>query len=180
MCYGLKDIKIPDSVTNIGMAAFSDCKEMEGVEIPAGVTYIGYGVFYNCENLIDISVNKNNTVYKSVDGVLFNKEMTEILRYPAGLKNTHYKIPNEVKSIGKGAFGGCKRLLSVEIPKGVEVIDDGAFYKCINLGTVKMEDGVNFIGRQAFAGCLNLKNVEIPNSGISIEYDAFDVIVNKN
>ena len=98
-CRDLESITIPNSVTSIGESAFRYCTNLKGITIPSGVTSIGNGAFENCTNLTEIKVSTKNAKYVSVNGVLYNKNKTTIMCYPAGKKDKSYKIINSVSSI---------------------------------------------------------------------------------
>ena len=121
---------IPDSVTEIGNFAFSDCQGLTSIVIPASVTEIGKDAFYCyyplCSELISITVHPENPAFASVNGVLFSKDMTELLVYPTGLRGG-YAIPDSVVKIRDGAFLTYPDLTSVNIPASVIEIGDLAF-----------------------------------------------------
>lgn len=144
-CENLKDVKIPDSVKDIEGSAFSYCESLKDVTIPSSVTNIAGNVFTSCSNLLSINVSENNTCYSSLDGILFNKEKTKLLAYPAG-KSGAYVIPNDVISISGFAFGDCNNLTSIEIPDSVTSIGDYAFSNCKNLTSVIIPSSVTSIG----------------------------------
>ena len=129
---GLTGIFIPDSVTHISGFAFAVCTGLTSIDIPAGVTTITPGSFIYCTRLTDINVDENNPCYSSIDGVLFNKEKTVTILYPAG-KMGEYTIPDIVKEIGYSAFFGCTGLTSITIPSSVTSIGDLVFDGCPNL-----------------------------------------------
>ena len=172
-CSGLTEITIPNSVTCIGSDAFSGCSGLTEVIIPNSVTSIGSTAFSDCSGLTEINVESDNTKYASQDGVLFNKDKTTIICYPAGKTDPEYTIPNSVTSIGDHAFRGCSGLTSVTIPNSVTSIGYGTFYNCSGLTEITIPNSVTSIGSSAFYGCSGLTEITIPNSVTSIGSSAF-------
>ena len=184
-------------VTGIGYKAFCGCESITSVTIPSSITNIDYYVFDDCTSLTSINVGENNIKYSSVDGVLFNKDKTVIVKYPAGKADTEYTILNSVTSIGDGAFSNCTGLVTVKIsdsvtnigyrafyncdsfvsvviPDSVTNIDYGAFRDCTSLTFVKIGNSVTRIGVSAFQNCASLTSVTIPVSVTSICAEAFE------
>ena len=121
---GLISITLGTNVTSIGNSAFSQCK-MASVTIPSSVTSFGNGAFGWCASLGAITVNTNNSFYSSTNGVLFNKNQTTLVQFPAGVVGS-YTMPNSVTSIQAGAFAGCG-LTNVIISTNVTSVDQEAF-----------------------------------------------------
>ena len=171
-CHSLTSVTIPNSVTSIGFGAFSYCTGLTSVTIPNSVTSIETEVFDGCTGLTSIDVSPNNPNYCSIDGVLFNKDKTILVRYPPG-KQGAYAIPNSVTSIRYSAFYYCQGLTSVTIPNSVTSIGNEAFRSCFGLTSVTIPNSVTSIGEWAFSSCSGLTSVTIPNSVTSIGEWAF-------
>ena len=177
-CSSLASVSIPNSVTVIGVNAFGSCTSLTNVTIPSSITVIGDLAFGGCTSLTAINVQTNNPTYRSVGGVLFDKNQTTLIEYPAGNIAISYAIPNSVTNIGNFAFLGCGSLNSVTIPNSVTVIPVGAFQKCTSLTSVSIPNSVVSIGGSAFVGDTSLTGVTIPSSVTVIGDSAFGACTN--
>ena len=104
------------------------------------MTSIGDYAFYNCSNLTSIDVDNENEYYSSINGVLFDKNITTIVNYPVGKTDNSYIIPNNVTSIVEGAFSGCSSLTSVNFPSSIQSIAERAFDGCNSLSSIYISD----------------------------------------
>lgn len=166
------------AVTSIADWAFISCfNSLTSIDIPCSVKYIGYDIFSGGYSLTNISVAEDNTAYCSVDGILFNKDKTKLIKYPAKKTDASYSIPDSVTSIGYAAFCHCMSLTSVTIPDSVTDIDAIAFAGCTNLTSIRIPDSVkSIIG--VFDGCTSLTSITIPSSVTSIGLAAFQDCIN--
>ncbi|MBD5425556.1 MAG: leucine-rich repeat protein [Bacteroides sp.] len=160
-CESLASVTLGNSVTTIDAFAFSGTG-LTSITIGASVTTIGNGAFGN--KLTEINVSGENTNFSSLNGVLFNKDQSTLLLFPAGNNTSEYTIPASVTAIGPGAFSACSNLTSVKIPNSVETIGDQAFFQCSGLETIELGNSVTEIGRQAFQSCSSLSSITLPAS----------------
>jgi hypothetical protein len=137
-------------------AAFERCSTLTSVTIPASVASIGHGAFAGCFSLTSITVDGRNPVYSSYNGVLFDKQMQTLIRYPEGKSESSYAIPGSVLSIEIEAFAYCDNLNSVTIPASVASIGVHAFSRCARLTSITIPAEVAYIGDGAFWNCNSL------------------------
>lgn len=166
------EVNIPNSYTSIGRRAFN--KYLTKVTIPESINNIDEDAFVECDNLSSIIVHKDNIIYSSSDGVLFNKNKTELIKYPKNKKDIEYVVPNTVTHIGLSAFKGCKNLTRVTIPESVTKIEGLAFLNCKKLDDVILPKNIIDIQEKTFFGCKSLKNIVIPSSVKNIGFRAFE------
>ena len=193
-CTALSSISLPDSITEIGSSAF-DSTALTSIRLPAGIEFISLDFidscflletielpesmssFYpydcrSCPKLKEIKISRSNKNFSTVDGVLFNKEKTELLYFPEG-KTGSYIIPDSVTTIGDSAFKNCTNLTSITIPDSVTTIGNGAFENCANLTSITIPDSVTVISYSAFENCTRLTSIKIPMGVTRIERDVF-------
>ncbi len=173
-CSNIISIIFENTVTDIGVHVFSGCCSLENIAIPDSVISIGENYFNDCSLLKKIEISENNKIYSSDEcGALFNKDKTQLIKYPIGNTRTQYEIPNGVTSIAKYAFRECNSLENIKIPYSLTSISDYAFYECYSLASVTIPDNVTSIGTGAFAYCTSLENITIPDGVILIGEGAF-------
>ncbi len=143
-CKGLTEVSIPNSVTEIGSSAFSNCTGLISVAIGSGVTSIGSSAFYGCTKLEKIEVDNDNPNYSSQDGILYNKDKTEVIHIPQKIQGS-VTIPNSITSIGNYVFSDCTGLTSITIPNSVTEIGSSAFSGCTKLAKIEVDsDNPNY------------------------------------
>jgi hypothetical protein len=108
-------------------------------------------------------VDAANSVYSSLDGILFNKAQTTLIQFPGG-RGGSYAIPNSVTSIGQSAFEFCTSLISVTIPNSVTSIGDNAFYYCTNLTGVYFQGNAPTVATFVFTGATNVTVYYLPGT----------------
>jgi hypothetical protein len=202
-CVNLERVVLFDGIKSLSKEAFFGCTKLEEIRIPKSLNYIEESVFSGCENLRTIVVDEDNTSFCSLDGVLFNKNKTVLIKFPGG-KIGDYIIPESViwikpwafrkcgnlkrvvlnesiTNIGKQAFFGCSNLERIIIPDNVVEIESFAFSECSNLHSVIFSKPANnadkaeykIIGEGAFSKCSKLKTLKIPDNVTNILNGAF-------
>jgi hypothetical protein len=162
---------VPETVKEIEDHAFNHCTVTSSLVFPASVTDISHHKFCDCY-LTDIVVHPDNPVYSSDDGVLFNKDKTELIICP-NRKWGDYVVPASVVKIADCAFDHCD-LSSVAVPASVIEIGSEAFFYCTRLTSIEIPDTLVEIKERAFKYCRALTSVAIPASTVKIAEDAFD------
>lgn len=142
------------------------------IQIPACIKQLNFNVLYFQDNLEMYIVDEQNSVYSSIDGVLLNKEQTELIRCPSGKKGI-YTVPDSVVTIQAEAFSSCKYLTEIILPKRLQLLGGGAFVNCKSLERIEIPSGVTEIYDYTFFECTNLKDVTWPENLESIGYEAF-------
>ena len=158
-CSSLSYLEIPNSVITIETSAFSLCESLTTVTIGNSVIAIGDYVFSGCLSLASINVDENNQNYASVDGVLYNKDVTTLIACPS--TKIEVTVPNSVITIGDYAFSGCSSLTTVSIPNSVTSIEGWAFASCSSLSSIEIPNSVTSIGEGAFYECTSLIAITI-------------------
>lgn len=171
-CSSLKNITFTDNLKTIDKNAFEGCG-ISVLNIPASVEKIEYGAFAN-SNVSAINIDENNKNYTSRDGIVFSKDMTEIIAYPSLKEDTtSYSIPDGVKTVAPYAFKTCWLLNEIKIPDSVVEVGDYAFESTTNLTDIVIPNSVTEIGKGAFFGCSSLESIVIPSSVSEIRDNTF-------
>ncbi len=158
-CEQLTSVILNEGIMELGTSIFRGCSKLIIISLPSSLEEVGTSAFQYCTSLTEINVGADNPNYTSIDGVLFDKNIREIIIYPAGKENNTYEIPDSVRTIGWDAFSSCSNLTSITIPSSVTSIGSYAFEDCISLTTITIPSSVTSIRDSAFRGCTNLKTV---------------------
>ncbi len=190
----IQEIKLPDGLKEIGESAFWACP-LKSIRIPASVENIGADAFGNegdmawpqpvyswtdpdDENaslvLECIEVDEGNESYASVDGALYSKDLSRLIRVPVTVTGA-YAVPEGVVDIEAHAFEGC-HVENVIVPATVRRIGGHAFMSCRELKEVEFGDGsvLEDIGEMAFYECSKLGGCSIPASVKRLAANVFE------
>ncbi|MCD8238022.1 MAG: leucine-rich repeat domain-containing protein [Clostridiales bacterium] len=163
-CSSLTAIDIPEKVKGIAERAFEGCTGLTSITIPAATTSIGSSAFLSCTSLASIEVSEDSQSYCSVDGVLFNKDMTDLHTYPAGKAAQDYEVPSTVGKILDSAF--CKSTVQkVTLPDGLYCIEQDAFavsaITSINIPSTLTEAGADNLLVNILRDCYSLESITV-------------------
>ena len=150
-------LNIPEGVTSIDDKTFDAFNTMTAINLPKSMKLIEGGyVFFNCKALENITISEDNEYMKAVDGILYSKDGTKLIRCPT--KKTSVTILSSVRTICSYAFAGCG-LTEINIPDGVTEISEKAFKLCKNITKVTIPQSVISIGSEAFFICDKVTDV---------------------
>ncbi len=158
----LHTVLLPDSLHTIDTLAFSECWSLRSLYLPRGVQTLGENALLSHGVLEALYVCQDNPWLCSVNGVLFNKEKTVLLSYPAGRTAVRYTVPEGVRQIADHAFQRSENLQQVTLPDTVEVLGTSSFYLCLNLQYIHIPASVKTIGDTAFSYCESLETADLP------------------
>lgn len=154
--------RVPDGTIELENDVFGEMNTLERVEIPSSVEYLDSFNFECSWGLKEICVDEDNKYYCSMDGVLFDKDMTTLIKYPSAKSDTHYGVPDGVECIV--SFDWASELKSLYISDSVTKICEEAFWCCENLEKIRIPMGLDLIEDYAFFGCTGLKDVYFEGS----------------
>lgn len=163
-----KRLEILSGVKSINRNSFWNCKGIETIVFPESLEDIGYNPFVECSN---IHFESKSSHFKVVNGVLYNKDCSKIICYPAWKASGVVNIPDSVITLERGAFSGCKDMTEINL-HNVNIINKSCFTNCVSLEHVYCSDLITYIGEWAFAYCKNLHFVSVRSDAI-IDNNAF-------
>lgn len=156
----LRSVTLPNSITTIGEAAFSNCTSLVKINIPANVTCINTNVFANCSSLASIDIpNSVTSIGYSAFGSCSSL--------------TNINIPDSVTSIDTEAFSGCSSLTSIVLPDSVTTVGEDVFRACTNLESMVLSKNIEVLPYGFACDCISLNNVVLPEHLKKIEDKAF-------
>lgn len=174
-CKNLQSIELPEQLEKIGVWAFTDTSITE-IKLPDNAVINESTIseksnsptFFGCKNLKKVNIGINNKYYVEVDGVVFNKDKTEIMCYPSAKESMNYIIPDSIEVLKLDTFAFCDNLKNITICKNIKTIENNSIWCCENLENIEIINGVEKIEVNAIYSCEKLSNLYIPDSVIDI------------
>ena len=182
---------VPPTVTEIGYEGFASCDKIDSLFIPSSVMKTGELSFASCTLLTDFQVEETSAYLTDIDGVLYTRDLSTLLRYPINKPDTSCIVAHGTKFIGSFAFQNCKfltrvllpetligikssafrfctEIVTLELPPSLSTIDNAAFYYCSSLHSIRIPSSVNFLGNVFLHGAVELDTL-IVNSSVPVE-----------
>lgn len=153
-----EEVIIPETICGIPVStvaetAFTDNRTLKRLVLSKNMTAFNLSALDGCTALKKIEVDAENAVYTSIDGVLYDKNGQNLLKYPINGAE-EYTLPVSCKSIGTSAFA-YSNIESVILNKA-DTISPNAFYGCKRLKTAEITEEITAVGIGAFAECSSL------------------------
>lgn len=201
-CESFTEIVLPDSLVSIGENAFSNCVNLTKLTIGSNVKDISINSFMNLTSLQEIVVSENNPNFMSIDGNLYTKDGTTLIKYASGKTDEVFNLPDSVETIEQYAFDNVENLKTINISNNLNQINSNGIYMCDNLEYTEFDGGLYFgstenpymmlylvsdqniteitvhentkiIYAYSFKDCVNLETVNLPSGLVNIGDKAF-------
>ncbi|MCM1132031.1 MAG: leucine-rich repeat protein [Ruminococcus flavefaciens] len=166
------EIEVPEYADELYI---SFCPSLETVTLPR---YVDEIYITDCPSLKEVNVAEDNMNFCSVDGIVYTKDMTEVVFCPQAKEGAEFVIPDGVIKIRENAFNYCT-FESYVLPDSLEEMGNRAFYDNFNLRKINIPEKVNGTLFSVFAGCNNLKEIAFENDSDEINgyrtFSSFDL-----
>ncbi len=174
-CGSLKEVTFSEGLKSIGSFAFQDSPLIRRFHLPSTLAEIEEDAFFiGYEGILEeFTVHPDNPAYRSVDGVLFSKDMETLIQFPQNKDLASYEVPETVRSIAPDAFAYARRLERIDLPEGLASIGSGAFEWCESLRSISIPDGVKEVPSYAFFCCYSLEEAELPDRLDCLGFESF-------
>ncbi len=179
----IQHLIIPESITEIGMEAFSGCLNLSEIELKGNsVPKIGEGAFSATEWL---NAQRGSLIILNQRILIGSRISLRTIQIPAEIQSIadsafksnirlqNILFPHGLRKIGAMAFQECRNLLDMEFPDSIEEIGTAAFAGCTHLQKIALPEKLTQITPELFLGCSSLSEMMIPISVISIQNNAF-------
>lgn len=160
---GITHITLPESIKLIESFAFDHCSNLTEIKLPKNLQEVQKGAFNFCENLLRFIVDKGNTKYSTLDGMLcdFDKKVLQV--FPAGKANSKYTLVPYFEKVAQFCFYGSNKVTNITFPRTVKEIESRAIALCNKLESLSFmgEDNVPTLNADIMYESGNKKNVTI-------------------
>lgn len=171
------EITVSEEVNGVPVTEYwSNVVDVDVVHLPKTVKKIRYSEDLAGDNCLSYDIDEANPYLTSVDGIIYSKDMTKLVRVPQRYAGKKIVVPDGVKIIDDWALFSLNNVESVELPDSVEMIETHSFAFSKNLKSVKLSEKLDSIGETAFMGCTSLEDIKLPDSLKDIGFAAFNEV----
>ena len=167
-----ENIVIPKEYNSLPVTAITflnDVDHVLSIKISYNINNIEIDALANFSGLINIEVDDNNNYYKSIDGVLYSKDGTELIKYPSGRGDSTFEFPETVTTIKSFAFFGLLKLTDLVLPNNLEKIEGMAFFSIMSTMNIFIPETVVEIASNAFYNQIPIVDNVLPKMNIYCE-----------
>lgn len=184
---GIRQLTVPQTVTEIGYSAFSGCTQLTAITLPAGLRELGSEAFKGCTALTGVALPDSLTALGH--GAFWNCSALTAVEFPAGITPPSWssssgmlrnctslrsvKLPKTVPFLGNDFFAGCTALEQIVLPDSVTEIGSNLFNGCTALTDVTLSTNLQAIPANTFYGCVSLQKLVAPYAVTKIGKTAF-------
>lgn len=173
----IEEFTVPETykelpVVGFDIGPFEKCKKLKKINMSKNIAVLDW-LYIAEEGFEEITVSEDNKYFTAVDGVIYTKDMKELVACPNGSGKTELTISDETVSIDRGALACCRDLKKVTMGKNVEKIYPSAFSGCSGLTEINFSQKLKAVGYLAFSGCSSLESVDLPDSLEEMYEDVF-------
>ena len=164
-CLALINVKLPKYLETIGEHAFRNCRKLAKLELPSSFKSLSERALFLTYSLAEITVSEYNDYFSSIDGHLYNKDGTKLIKFAPGSKTSVFVIPENVTELAPYAFSFASNLCEIKFNNKITSIPNNTFFYTRKLHTIDLPDTVTTIDPDAFDRCYSVVKV-ILGSGI--------------
>ncbi|MBF0779650.1 MULTISPECIES: leucine-rich repeat protein [unclassified Granulicatella] len=151
------------TLTSIEDEAFSNLSKLKHITLPSTLEHIGQYPFRYSTGLESVTINPANQTYATEDGVLYTKNKSRLIYYPAQKEGKMFKTLPETKVIDGYAFANQASLEHIVLSHGLEKLGMFAFSGVKTLKNVEMPETLKSVEKLAFFENVELKELNFPN-----------------
>lgn len=164
----LKYINIPENVKYLGHGVFDNCINLKEVYLSKNIVDLPYSTFNSCDSLEKIELSKENKKYYSRNGVLYSKDLKEIICCPA--QKEKVILPKTIVTIKRNAFMGCNKLTQIKLPDSLKKLEGCVFSRCTNLTKIELPSSLKSVDYFSFF-CSNVNQIYLNDDEIKFDYN---------
>lgn len=165
-CSSLSELVLPDRLTDLGLSPFYGCRALKQVTLSRRLKSISENfVFDNCPALENIEIPLQNTLYSSLDGVLYNRTKSQVIAWPAGLsRRVHPVVPSSSSPLAKGALMDCELDEQLWLPARMSTLPYDALTRTSGMKGLAVEQGsvLSKVDARAVSNSKDLEVIDLP------------------